>query len=345
MAKSLAVGVILLLALVFPMASHAQDSSRLDLTVSPVSLELTTEPGNIIRDRIRVHNNTNEPIDLAVNIKKLLPSDQGLGYILAEPDSEDEFVSWIHIETPSFTIAPNEWFNVPFTLIVPQHAAFGYYPVFVFNRAGQQEEKIVSSGTQQISGGIAVIAALRIHAPGTKVQAQLLDFKTSRFIYEWLPTDFSVTLYNTGNIHMKPRGNIFIHRGEGEDIGILEVNPELSTIIPNSTALFHSTWNDAFITREEDEHGKKKFSIHWENITRMRIGKYSARLLMVYDNGTRDSVIESTTEFWVFPYTVVLIGIIVLLTSFFCIRFLLRWYIRRLVKREEEMVYHKRFDE
>lgn len=320
------------LFLVVPLIASAQ-SSRLDITVSPVSLDLTGQPGTEIRDKIRVHNNTNDVLHLKVQLKKIIPTDQDPGFQLADPTSQDDFISWIHVETPTFDAPPKEWTYIPFTISIPPGAAFGYYPVFVIQQDGQ---KAGAAKTAELSGGAAVIASLNVLSPNAHVDAQLVDFKASHHLAEYLPVDFSVLIHNAGNIHVRPRGNIFISSGSKKDIAILEVNPGLSTIIPNSSRAFTAQWTDGFITREKNDQGAYHLVFHWDAVTHMRMGKYSARLLLVYDSGQKDETLEAVTTFWIFPWK--LASIIILIPTI-CIAgawMLIRLYVRRLVRKQHE---------
>ncbi len=48
----------------------------------------------------------------------------------------------------------------------------------------------------------------------------------------------------------------------------------------------------------------------------MRIGKYSARVVTVVNNGEKDIAYESTTTFWVLPWKILLGALLVLLFIF-----------------------------
>ena len=84
-----------------------------------------------------------------------------------------------------------------------------------------------------------------------------------------------------------------------------------------------------------DGNGKvvTKLKINWNKLTEFRIGPYEAKLLVVYDDGQRDVVLEGSSTFWVIPYKIIggiVIGLIIL---FFAVKFLLRWYVGRQVSK------------
>jgi hypothetical protein len=84
-----------------------------------------------------------------------------------------------------------------------------------------------------------------------------------------------------------------------------------------------------------DKNGKpvETLQINWNKLTSFRIGKYTANLLLVYDNGTRDIPIEATISFWVLPWKVILGVFITLVILFFVFRFLLRLYVNREIRK------------
>ncbi len=314
--------------------------NNLSLTVSPISFDLTTKPGGVIQDRLRIRNNTSQALTLRIDIEKLTSTDTEPGLTLAEPGAGDEFIEWIHFDKPTIVAPPNEWVDIPFTVTVPTHAAFGYYFAFVVTPVRSENDQ---DGTVALSSSVAVLSALNIQAPGAKAEAQLVEFKPKKFINEWLPADFLVTIRNVGNIHIKPRGNVFIQGGNDKEVALLEVNPSLSNVLPGGQRTFETSWRDGFLVREpvvkddvvqRDGNGQPitKLKIHWDKLTQIRFGRYTANLLMVFDNGERDMVLESTTTFWVIPYKLIaglLIGIIIFL---FVIRKVVKVYVRRQVR-------------
>jgi hypothetical protein len=180
-----------------------------------------------------------------------------------------------------------------------------------------------------------------VRKEGAKAEAKIVEFKTANYINEYLPVDFQIKIENTGNIHVKPHGNVFIDAGQGKDLAILDVNNTQGSILPQSARIFDTSWDDGFLVKEPviqdgqpklDKNGKPVYSlnINWNKLTSFRIGKYTANLLVVYDNGQKDIPMEATLSFWVFPYKVVggtLLGLIILVL-------ILRFGIKRYINRE-----------
>lgn len=300
-------------------------ANQLDLTTSPLFFEFSTEKGAIITDKIRVRNNSGAPIPLQVSLQRLAPG-RNSEVELSDPKGGDEFVSWLNIENQTITAGPREWTDIPFTINVPDTAAFGYYFALLLSQTPPEQE----AGTAKVTGGVAVPVLINVKAPGAKAEGQLVEFKPKSFINEYLPVEFVARVSNLGNIHIKPRGNIFIRSGNN-DLAILEVNQEMGSILPQAQRSFESSWTDGFLVRENG-----KLTVNWNKLTDFRFGRYIGQLLMVYDDGTRDITLEGTTTFWVIPYKIIGGALVVLIGLIFVIRKLLKAYVASEIKRRQE---------
>lgn len=325
--------------------SFAQSSAdgRLDLTVSPPVIELTAKPGEKVEEKFRVRNNLSQNVQLQIAVRRLI-SDPSDGNPVPEDEAKGEELKWVSFDRPEFTALPREWVDINFTIEIPENAAYGYYYVF---RITPKNDTAQTTTGAAIKGEILIVTLLNIQKEGANSKTELVSFKPLANINEYLPVTFNVKLANKGNVHVKPRGNIFVTRGGGKEISILEVNPGVGSILPGGTREFQSEWNDGFLVKElviENDTAKldangnpvTKLKINWNQLTRFRIGPYTARLLMVYDDGTKDVTVEGTTTFWVIPYTalgVILVSVIILIII---IRFLLKWYVARAIARSKK---------
>lgn len=327
-----AIGFFILFGFFTPHSTSAQQNDRLDLSVTPVFFDFTTEPGRDISDKIRMRNNSNAPVNLKVQIKKLTASDVREAN-LEDPKPEDTYIQWVKFDKTAITANPQEWVDIPFTISVPTDASFGYYLAFTLS----QDNSAPNSGqsTAVIQGEVAVPVLLNVKSPNAKALAELVEFKPKSFVNEYLPVEFEVMFKNTGNVHLKPRGNIFIRGNSDKDLALLEVNEAMSTVLPQGSRVYNAAWDDGFLTMQKDESSGKleyKLKANWDQLTDFRIGPYTASLLMVYDDGTRDVMLESKTTFWVFPWKIIGGAIIVLIAIIFGIKFMIDSYIKSQLK-------------
>lgn len=316
-----------------------EDTSGVDITVSPVFFDYAIEPGGIISDKIRVRNNTQDRLALRLDVKLLESAEDGAVSLKDAPT--DSAASWVTFQTPRFTARPREWTDVPFSITVPNEAAFGYYLAISVNKDADAAQ--IGQPVAKVSGAAAVPILLNVRREGAKAEGKLLEFKPQNGLNQYLPVLFTSKVENTGNVHIKPRGNVFI-RSNNKDIAILDINKANGNILPGGIRTFDTSWDDGFFVREPvvqdgqpkvDAKGQPEttLKIQWNKLTSMRFGKYTANLLMVYDDGTRDVAIEGTTSFWVIPYTMLAILVGSLIVLFIVGRFLVRLYIKRELKK------------
>ena len=321
---------------------HAQTASGLDITVSPPVIELNAKPGETLTEKFRIRNNQSTSTNLKVDVKKLSSDSNSGEPVPAEPKSDDEFISWLKVENPTFNALSKEWTDVNFTIEIPETASYGYY--YVLRVAPENKEKVAGVGTT-VKGEVYVVVLLNVVKEGAVAKGALVEFKPNTFISEYLPVEFSAKVENKGNIHIKPSGNIFIRSLKDKDVAILDINQGHASVLPSGKRSFLSSWNDGFIVRTPVvENGVAKLdskgnpvttiTINWNKLTHFRIGPYTATLLMVYDDGKRDATIEGTTTFWLIPYTAIFVIVIGLIALFIIVRFLLKWYIGRELRKQ-----------
>ncbi len=313
--------------------------SNYDVTVSPIFFDLSANPESKVSDRIRLRNNTTSPLPIKIEVKRLTGDETG--ELTLRDTSPDDSLSWIKFGEKSFVAKPLEWTNVPFSIEIPKEAAYGYYYAISFTQ--DSASPLARTGTK-ITGAAAVPILLNVRKEGAKAEGKILKFSIKEKVYEYLPIDFRVEVENTGNVHVRPHGNIFISDGRNKNLAIIDINQAGGSIIPNTKKTFEASWNDGFLVRESvmeygqpklDKNGKpvEKLTINWNKLTNFRVGKYTANLILVYDNGKRDVSLDAIISFWVIPYKATIVIITSLIIIFFVVKFLLKKYIQKQIKK------------
>ena len=300
----------------------AQSTGELRLTTSPLPINLHVTPGSSVSAALKIKNDGNQSETLKAVLMKFKADPVTGATVLADREPTDSYFDWVTFSDPTFALPSNEWKTVTATFSVPDTAAFDYYYAVVFLRADQG---INPSGKTVLNGGTATLVLLTVDVPGAKKQLDLEKFSVDRNIFEFLPASFDVKIRNTGNVHVIPHGNIFISRDGGKDIAVLDVNATQGSTLPNAPRTFTTDWSDGFpvYVAEEDGNGIKQkdakgnlieeLKWDWANASHLRFGKYTAKLLLVYDDGQRDVPIESQVTFWVIPWRLVGGGLVVLI--------------------------------
>jgi hypothetical protein len=308
----------------------------LRLTTSPLPINLQTTPSSAISTTLKVKNDGTQTENIKVSLMKF-KADASTGQpILSDREKGDNYFDWVTFSDQTFALPVNEWKTLTATFTVPKEASFDYYYAIVFSRADEP----TPAGDHQtvLVGGTATLVLLEVQVPDAKREIQVTDFSVNKNIFEFLPANFTIKLRNTGNVHVAPRGNIFINQGNQKDLAILEVNPNQGSILPNSPPDFQQSWSDGFpyYTNQTqdgkvvtDNQGNIQQELKWNfaDASKLRWGKYTAKLLLIYDDGHRDVPIEAEVSFWVVPWRIIIVLIIniIIIIGFFY----LLWYVFR----------------
>ena len=319
------VGGAVVLSLPFllqPTFAQSEDGG-LHLVTSPIPINTVVEPGQTVTADLKVKNGGTQNETLKVTLMKFKAYETtGLPQLM-DPEPGDDFLNWVTLSEPTFTLAPEEWKTVTATFTVPKSAAFGYYYAFMFSRAGSPDGAVApGNGQTSIVGGTAVLVLLEARVPEAKRSLDVTEFSVDKQIYEFLPAHFTVKLKNSGNVHVAPRGNIFIEQGDTHNIAVLDVNAPKGNILPNSSRDFTSEWNDGFpvyapkvadTTVVHDERGNVVTTLNWDwkDASKFRFGKYTAKMTLIYDDGVRDVPVEGEVSFWVIPWRLILGALVV----------------------------------
>ena len=315
-------------ALAWSPAAQAAESKPLNLITSPLPINLTAKPGTTVTTDIKVKQNSGGTERLRVSLMKFSAyGDEGKPQLL-DREPADTYFDWVKFDKTSFAAPNNVWQTVRMNITLPKTAAFGYYYAVVFTREGDDSRQ-QTGNTNSISGGSAVLVLMDANVPGAKREVTLGALGSTHGVYEFLPATFNVGLKNTGNVHVVPHGNIFIMKGK-KQIAVLDVNSEQGNILPGSKRIYPVEWTDGFPHFEKTvEDGKVKLDkaskpvmhLVWNNGAagskdvkpHLRLGKYTAHLFAVYDDGSRDVPVEAEVSFWVVPWRLIVGGLLVML--------------------------------
>lgn len=299
-------------------AAHAADAptTGLNITTSPLPISLVAKPGTTVSTDLKVKNTGAQTEVLKVGLLKFgAYGDEGKPELLDFAPTDD-YAHWVTFSQNTFTAEPNVWKTVKMTIHLPKSAAFGYYYAPTFSRAAS--ERASGARTNTLKGSTAILVLLNADVPNARREIGVADFVSKKGIYEYLPATFNIRLHNSGNVHLAPSGNIFITKGKDRQVGVLNVNNDLGNILPNSNRIFKASWSDGFPhyvqktvdgKPQVDNRSDPVMKLDWNfnDINKIRFGKYTAHLTMAYDNGKRDVPIEAQVSFWVIPWRAILI--------------------------------------
>ncbi len=300
-------------------------TTGIDLNLSPTFLNLRTDPGKPVSSEFKVRNNNTFTEYLRISLVKFVNSAEGTPTI-TDIEQGDDFANWIEFDQKEFSVGPNQSKTVKFTISPPAQAALGYYYGILVSRI----QKAEGEGTV-ISGSTAVPVLLEVRSPNAKREVQIISFKPGKLFYEYLPVEFNAIFKNTGNVHVAPIGDIFVDSLFNEEVAVLRVNEGRGSVLPNGVRTFTATWDEGFAVRTiktkdnvpvKDDKGNSVYETNYDfsKANLFRFGRYTANLLMVYDNGERDIPVEAKISFWVVPWKMLGIGAVIVLLALIGLR-------------------------
>jgi hypothetical protein len=326
---------VLLASSVLPLG-HAAAADDFSLQVTPSPLVTTLKPGIPTQLELKIRNAGTKPEELKIEPRSFTIQ-TGSERVQLGDTTPSDIAQWVSFGSPTFTVQPGQWYTQQVKISLPKEAGFSYAFALLISR---KSEPKAAEGGRLLKGSIAVFTLVNVDRPGATRKLETLDFKASRGVYEYLPSTLSIKFKNTGNSIVQPYGNIFIQRGSKDKnpITTLPVNEKRGYILPGSVRTLSVDWQSGFPLNKTttDGSGKESHSTNWNwtKVSDFRIGRYTAKLVAVYNDGARDVPIEGEVSFWVFPWKIILGILVVLALVLFALWSIVRKVIR-LVKRKK----------
>lgn len=294
--------------------SGANNGSGQALEIGPPVMNLSADPGQTIKTTISLRDISSGNLIVNGQVNDFVASgEDGTPKILLEDSDSNpySFKRWVSA-LPELTLKPKEIKNLPVTIRVPANAApGGYYGVVRFTATAPE---LKGTGVS-LSASLGALILLTVNGDA-KESLVIKEFSASKngkvgSLFQSAPIEFIERLNNTGNIHERPSGVVTITDMFKNKVATLGVNQPPHDILPQSIRKFESSLDSTNI-------GNK-----------ILFGLYHADLSVTY--GANKQVITSSMTFWVIPYTLIGIGIAVLVGGFITLRFLIRRYNRLII--------------
>ena len=338
-----AIALVTILAMSTVVPAHAADvPSDFNLQVTPSPLVTTVKPGVKTQLELKIRNGGSGTENLKIEPRSFTLGNDSTNVRLQD-NTPSDVNSWTSFSAPKFTVQPGEWFTEQIIFNVPKTAGFSYSFALVISR---QSDPKPTNGGRLIKGSLAVFTLVNVDRPGATSNLEVQSFSASKKIYEYLPATFSVHFRNTGNTIAQPYGNIFLQRSATSHapLATLAVNETKGYILPGTTRTVSASWKDGFpaykTVSNSDGTTSQKLVWNWGNLSKLRIGRYTAHLVAVYSQAGRDVPIEGTVSFWVIPWKILLALLIAALLILFGLYSLVRKvisFVRRHRKRSTKV--------
>jgi hypothetical protein len=152
-----------------------------------------------------------------------------------------------------------------------------------------------------------------LHVSGKiKEDLSLIEFYTSQTgarhnFFETGPISFTERVRNNGSLHEKPIGSVEVHDLFGRKIVSLPINEPPHNVLPASIRRFDQQWGSKWL-----------------------LGPYSATATLHYGSG---QTLVGAVVFWVIPWRLILIVLLLLVVLIWLVRQSVRRYNRRVIER------------
>ena len=305
-------------------AVHAADTptnaSGQALEIAPPVINLKADPGQTITTKISLRGISDQTLLVTGQINNFSAAgEDGTPKILL--DSEDDanapysLKSWIS-PIPELTLQPHQIKDLSLTIHIPTNASPGGY--FGVVRFSAVPPELKGTGVS-LSASLGSLLFIRVSGQAKEGLA-IEEFTAAAndnpgWLFESVPIQFIERLKDTGNTHLQPAGQITIKDMFGQKIAAVNVNLPPRNILPQSIRKFDQPLDSATL-------GDK-----------MLFGRYTADLNLTY--GDSHQTVSSSITFWIIPYKLIAIVIVLLIGGFLLVRFFIRRYTQRIINRSQ----------
>lgn len=324
--RTIAIGVAAICLSLGVFASHAHA-----LTVSPARLEIDGNPGTQLKaDMILVNDKDEDQTFYSSYANFEAQGESGTPNFV---EGTTDLASWMLVPQ-TLTLAPFETKTIPLIINIPASADPGghFAAVFWSNQAPHSN----NDGQVAIGAKLGILVLLRVNGDIPE-NGSILSFDTRDAVHSFsaLPITFNYRFNNDGGDRVKPIGTVTIRNIIGIKSKVLDGNPNQGNVLPHSIRRFETSWVKGNTVTQPQDQVKRGFwesvSYEWHNFA---FGRYTATLALSYT--TKNITSSATTHFWVFPWQLLIIILIVLAIIYFGFKRILRSYNRMLIAQVRE---------
>ena len=299
----------LLLATTHQVAAQNAPAPGQALEIAPPVLNLTADPGQSIQANISIRDVSTSAVVVTSEVNDFTANgEDGTPKLLLEEAETSPYSlkAWV-APIPQLTLKPRQIESLPVTIRVPANAApGGYYAVIRFTASAPE---LKDTGVS-LSASIGTLVLLRVNGDA-KEDMSVEQFTTSKdgtvgTLFDAAPLDFIVRVRNKGTVHQQPVGRVVVKDMFNNHIANVNVNLARANVLPGSVRRFEAPLDKAVIG------------------DRWLFGRYTADLTVTY--GTNGDTTTSSMSFWIIPYKLIAIVVLVMLVLFFVLRIALKRY-------------------
>ncbi|MEK7471255.1 MAG: hypothetical protein AAB623_01235 [Patescibacteria group bacterium] len=275
-------------------------SSVFALTISPVKMELSGDPGQTLQNEFTLFNEQNNTETLYSSVENFESrGESGAPFFLPERVG---LATWIKTQE-QVTLKPKETKTIPFSIIIPKNAEPGGH--FAAILWGMTPPDAIGGGQVAIGGRLGVLILLKVSGE-VKEGGGLLDFggKEKQRFFSSLPITLNYRFNNIGGNRVVPLGEVKIKNSFGFTTTVLSANKNEGSVLPGSARKFEVIWAPLEIPEDGFWSAVKT---QWSDF---HFGWYTARMNLVW--GATNQTANASYNFFIIPWQLLLIIFIIL---------------------------------
>lgn len=276
-----------------------------DFILEPSKNEVFLNPGASSIEKLSVINRMEKSVTFQIQIEDIVGFDNPGEQVKLLGDERGPYSlkDFLVPEISEFTLSPGEKITIPVKVQLPADIEpRGYYGAMIVSAKGDEGDVNNvkgADGVTKIVTRLGSIFLVRINGE-VKEDSALHDFKaigTKKMFYSKHPEGFEVGVKNSGNVHLVHYGEVKIKNLFGKEVSSLPMNAFFS--LPDSTRYREVKWADSF-----------------------SFGFYKAEIQLYPGFQTDAGFMASTVSFFVLPWKILLLVVIVALIIFVIIKYL-----------------------
>lgn len=302
-------GATIIAALILTSLSVQQASAQqaTALSVSPVTFELTANPGDVLTNQVKVTNLTESPLQLDTRVENISGASEQGQVQLTEEETEFSLSKWVTITPPTFSLGTKQSQTLTFTIKVPTNAEpGGHYGTLLVGTTASESLSQTGARIAQRIGSLLLVrvngkskeqaAVSRLDARSfsgeideltasdgkTKIlipkNSSMVGQKAQRYFSSG-PVAIDFAVHNSGNVHVRPVGSVFIRNVFGRKVAELPIDSR--NVFPGSDRRMTAIWPQ-----------KQLWGVY-----------YHAQLVGYYGSNQNQTLTADAT-FWGFPLPV-----------------------------------------
>jgi len=303
------------------------------VTLIPPSLEIGLKPGTEYKTVVKLYNETADPIVLYTETRSFTAKGE-----TGQPDFDFEsepidLSAWVEIEPGPITIEPGKRYEVPVTITPPVNAdPGGHYATIFFSSAPPEE------GQLRISSKVGTLILARVDGEILEMAA-ISEFSTldSQKVFNRLPVEFYARINNTGNVHLKPSGQVTISGWFVGDDNTIEFNPGQGATLPKTTRKYDLTWDKGTIVEKPGNFWSDFWQEYGNERNNFALGKYKAVLNLTAGTTGTATITDNNAEitYWIIPWHILLVWLIVAVLGILVLLWLIKKYNSWIVQKSQ----------